>query len=242
MMRRDEWQGGRLALWGVYRDPVPFLEAHPRLKAAEVAGALLSGADTCIWRWPDGAPFARATVKIVQDGMLLVEGEYGRVLDDNASVLVRVHQASNYSDKRRFSLFSCPRCSRSCQHLVLTYRWHCDRCSGLKYRSQSVGSKVAAWERLQKLKDEVGTGRPKGMHNATYARKRQELKELRRKLRGPEAVAPIEYLHTLVGRWARRPEPARDAAPHADEEQPFSPRPRTGPSLLEKDSDDFTWL
>ncbi|MFC4296142.1 hypothetical protein ACFO0A_13865 [Novosphingobium tardum] len=188
---------------GRFRDPPACLEGHPRLDAKVVFNAVESGQLRCIWRWEDGERFAHCDVDPRDDGSLLLFTECIRLAGgEEGPICVSTAKARNYDDSRRFSLFVCPACERTCRHLVFQAgHWTCDGCSGLHYRSQRIGSAAAAHEKVAALAELVGCGRPRGMHNRRYEALREELERARAKLRPIAAHAPREYLARLSQQW-----------------------------------------
>jgi hypothetical protein len=213
LLRIDPDQYGNplpLVLYGCDREQAAFLEGFPTISAGELADELGRGNNRCVWSWrEDDAPFAYADFKLSMGRVVSIDfvSSLARASEYQLT-LVSLRQATNYTDPRPFSLFLCPRCERSCKHIVFTWRWHCKKCSNLPYRRQSIGSKVAAHERRDALESQVARGRPKGMHHCTYEKLVQELKELREKLPGPRAEAPFECLHTLNRDWFNWPSEA----------------------------------
>jgi ribosomal protein L37AE/L43A len=154
----------------------------------------------------DGAPFATADCEVLTDDWVRIALTSGLTNSSTrGTITAAVRRAKNYDDKRRFSVFLCPRCERRCRHLVYTWHWRCDKCSGLLYRKQAVGSKVTAWEKRAELERLVGAGRPKGMHNATFAKLARELEQLVQRLGPDEAKAHHEYLWRLERTWGPVP-------------------------------------
>jgi hypothetical protein len=195
------------SLWGCDRAPAPFLEGYPRLKASELADELRGGRGRLTWIWrSDGAPFARADCIHPKDGFVQVTLETALANGSTEGrIVAQVRPGPNDAGVRPFSLFLCPLCERTTMHLVYAFRWSCDRCSGLKYRSQRVGAKVQAWERRDKLERLIGRGRPVGMHRTTLAKHRAELARLRAELGSDRAEAPAEWLYTLERKWSAAP-------------------------------------
>lgn len=201
---RDVKNGKPLVLYGGDRDPVAYFEAHPRVSGGELADNFATERARCVWFWPDdGAPYAQAFFERADGESVWVDMRAPRVSAGPRRQQVRVASATNYSDQRAFSVFSCPNCSRRCKNLVFTYKWACRTCSGLIYRSQRIGSKVAKWERRDTLSALIGAGRPKGMHHKTFDGLRCELEGLAEELGSVRAEAPIEYRHSLQRKWIK---------------------------------------
>ncbi|NTZ42127.1 hypothetical protein G7A66_03260 [Altererythrobacter sp. SALINAS58] len=199
-----------LLLYGSERFPANFLESFPSFGAGELADALGKGHNRCIWSWrEDDAPFAYADFELLTDDIVKISLESTLAKrSEHRLAIISLRRATNYSDRRPFSLFLCPRCRRSCRHVVFTYRWHCKACSNLPYRRQRIGNKVAAHERRDALEKEVAGGRPKGMHHRVFEKKVQELNELQKKLSGPRAEVAREYFYTLDKLWLEWPSDA----------------------------------
>lgn len=224
--------------------PAPFLEAHPRLSAVEAASALQQGLGRCVWRWSgSGDPFAYADLEVPAAEVMIIRLECDLARrEEQRETMVYLRQATHYVSQAPFSLFKCPKCKRSCKFIVYTWRWQCGPCSGLPYRSQRVGKEVAGWERRDALESEVGKGRPKGMHHRTYGKRVRELRHLRKTLTGEQAVAPLEYLHTLVAEWVRRPTAEKGLAPRDGLQACGGPIPRivrVVPWLSEEDDEEL---
>jgi hypothetical protein len=189
------------------RDALPYYEAYPRLAARDVADALLRGLECFEWAWrDDGAAFGWGAVARPSNQVVVVTVKCKLALGGKSQVVLSTLRATNYPDRRAFSLFRCPQCRQNRKEVVLATEWGCVKCSGLIYRSQRKSSEVRQWEKMRRLEGEIGDGRPKGMHRQTYAGKRTELKLLREHLGGVEAVAPRELRHSLDCVWLRLPE------------------------------------
>jgi ribosomal protein L37AE/L43A len=132
--------------------------------------------------------------------------------------LIGLARAANVVTNRAFDLLVCPDCKAHRRQLIFGKRWQCTACAGYPYRTQAVGSKVAAWEKRVALERGLRRGRPKGMHNATYQAKLRELAELQRRLGGRRVSASAEHQLLLRATWEvvradeRRPEPAAPPA------------------------------
>ena len=97
------------------------------------------------------------------------------------------------------TIFKCPGCMFNRWSLYYRDQWKCADCHGLLYRSQLVDKEVQLWEERDRLSALLKAGRPKGMHNSTYAHHRLRLAELERLLR----CRPRKYasdVHDLIVR------------------------------------------
>jgi hypothetical protein len=73
------------------------------------------------------------------------------------------------------ALAECPICFEFYCSLYFKDRWACGGCLGLHYRRQLIDKDVARWEKRDALHKQLQHGRPKGMHNATYSKLKEEL-------------------------------------------------------------------
>lgn len=185
------------------RHLMPYLEALPTLVASEAHDALIEGRGRHVWTWMfDGERYAHCDVTSLPGNQLeLTMTAVGASIMPQKGLVVGAKQATNYQDRRAFSLFVCPSCNQSTRSLVAHMGWTCKTCSGLPYRSTRLSTKVRLWERRDELDRIVSSGRPKGMHHATFAGLAKELASLKRELGRIKSTPPREYTYRLVGHW-----------------------------------------
>lgn len=79
--------------------------------------------------------------------------------------------------------FQCRGCGRRAEGLFFhLYTWECRNCHGLVYATQRGGGPGRQAARYRELLEQVGEGRPQGMHHRRYDKLRLELFRLRQKL------------------------------------------------------------
>ena len=116
-------------------------------------------------------------------------------------VALKIVIQNNPVDKFR-PVFQCPICDLRRWHLYYVDHWACASCHGLLYRSQLVDKEVKAREERDELRALVKHGRPKGMHNPTYAEKRLRLAALETRLQGrAPKYASDEQDAVVTSRW-----------------------------------------
>ena len=189
---------------GPWRATLPYLEGFPSMIAAEAADALATGHTRCVWNWSDNTRYRHCDIEQAGSANLWLSiGGNPLASAVEAPVCVSVSRATNSNEKRPFALFQCPRCGSTRRALFFGHAWVCRECSGVPYRSQRISAKVRDWEKRDQLDTLVRAGRPKGMHEKTFVKRRQELALLERKLGDERASAPREYLLLLKRRWIR---------------------------------------
>ena len=102
-------------------------------------------------------------------------------------------------------LFVCPACEAKVETLIFFRGWKCRECQHLNYRSSSVTTPVRQTERLRELSKLLAAGRPKGVHESTMQKYRDERKVLNQLLRktGKRAVSNGHDNNTFETRWAQ---------------------------------------
>lgn len=134
------------------------------------------------WAWRDESGKVLSAVGIVVcDSMV----DFDYWIDDqpvNQSV-VFVKTACHYGGERTW--FLCPCCGRRCAHVYFGSQVACRTCHRLKYPSQSDDGMTATWRAQRKLEARLGGEnywrKPKGMHETTFRRIRQQITELESK-------------------------------------------------------------
>jgi protein-arginine kinase activator protein McsA len=185
-----------------------YQEAFPRINAAAAVRASLTSVNRFIWEDQDNNRVGQCAVSEANgDDILIASKFYLRKQAEEVSFIINVVNASNHENHRTFGAFICPHCQLERKSLVFIGHWTCRKCSDLPYRVQLIGSWVAKWEELGRLQSEVGSGRPKGMHNRTYRAKREKLRALKNALGREPLVANEEFRLVITGRWI---DPERD--------------------------------
>jgi hypothetical protein len=111
----------------------------------------------------------------------------------------------NAIDRDRIAV-RCPGCERRAYILFFKGHWACPTCHKLVYRSQLVDRDTRLWEERDALRGRVGKHRPPGMHNATYAKLLERLRDLDKALRGKGfRYASQAHSYLVRSEW-RRPD------------------------------------
>src|SRR5690606_13988438 len=150
------------------------------------------------WLWKDdtGKEVASIGVQVEAGG---VRFTYQITGEHHVNELVRLTEtACNYGGGRMW--FVCPYCSRRCALVYIGRQVACRKCLKLKYPSQSDDETDASWRRQRKMAAKIGADgnewlwkqKPKGMHQNTFQRIREEI---------IEEESQREAL--LVARWRR---------------------------------------
>lgn len=131
------------------------------------------------WLWKDdtGEEVASIGVRVEGGG---VRFTYQITGEHHVNELVRLTEtACNYGGGRMW--FVCPYCARRCALVYIGRQVACRKCLKLKYPSQSDDETNASWRRQRKLEAKLGGAdywrKPKGMHQTTFQRIREEIIE-----------------------------------------------------------------
>ena len=95
----------------------------------------------------------------------------------------------------------CESCGKPHSGLVFDGAWACQKCLGLRYRSQCIGTKVRQAEELDQIEARLGQSRPKHMHQAKYDRDRERAALLRQHLGFRRQTVSDEYADVVVAEW-----------------------------------------
>lgn len=99
----------------------------------------------------------------------------------------------------------CESCEKRKTVLVYVKDWKCRQCHGLLTRSQLIDPRLRLYEEIGDLEKRVAKGRPKGMHQATYEAKLEELQVLNRRVaqmpRNTAKVVAAEHDRIVTSRW-----------------------------------------
>jgi len=143
-------------------------------------------------RWNDGGSIG--VILYLDRLSVLYSGTYDGRREEIREAIYFDTVANNYGGPPRV-YFLCPRCGRRCRMLYM-HRLHfkCRQCARLNYYSQQVshGTDEAAFKMRRFIREKFGVkeklspaeaechwpARPKGMHQETYDRLRQELEQL----------------------------------------------------------------
>ena len=100
----------------------------------------------------------------------------------------------------------CPGCGGT--KTVLAYsrkEWKCRQCHDLLHRTHLIDPRVRLAEKIGVIEAKIASGRPKGMHNATFERMQRELKKLQRMwaktLGEGRKVASLEHNKVVEAHW-----------------------------------------
>jgi protein-arginine kinase activator protein McsA len=95
-------------------------------------------------------------------------------------------------------LLECPSCQQHYWALRYKDHWACADCLKLHYRSQLVDKAARLWERRDFLHARLRYGRPRGMHNRTHMKLREELLVLEATLKGKSRTFSSEAHDQIV--------------------------------------------
>lgn len=193
-----------------------FSEAYPRLDSVRAQHAWRAGTPVCVWTAPKRG-VGQLEITAVQPGQKpeWLVAEY-RIMDDPAVLPYAYGEAhfdlevipAGYKELRWY--FRCPVCRKRKKMLVFGRSWACQRCHGLHARSQLVDSRVILREKWVELRQLLGDGRPKGMHNAKYRRLCAERDELERQIGGADVlVASGVHSRVVTPHWMTAAEAER---------------------------------
>ncbi|TAM17605.1 MAG: hypothetical protein EPN62_19900 [Candidimonas sp.] len=129
---------------------------------------------TCAWKDDSGKVLSSIGMTVDQKGVTF---NY-RINDQPVNqYVILVKTACNYGGSRTW--FLCPYCQRRCTHVYFGQQVACRKCHRLRYPSQSDDDTGATWRKQRKLEARLGGEnywrKPKGMHEATFQRIRQEI-------------------------------------------------------------------
>jgi hypothetical protein len=184
----------------------PNREGYPALDATEVNGIRSNFSEfDCAWRdemdtLVGNTSFCSVPKGIriwhrIHPGTHLVPGSQKDVL------LIRM-LPSKVGGTRAW--FICPSCQDEVSKLY--YRaedWKCHTCSSLVYVSQRLAKRSRLTKKREKLSNQVGRGRPKGMHQRKYERLLRELEDVNSDLneRGGELTPNLIMQRRINVQW-----------------------------------------
>lgn len=179
-------------------------EAFPRLDIHAALASFRLNRPICVFTDQAGRKIGVIRVRPTEDAACLtVWGElcgqnvvaWGGVMD-----LALTSSPTGIDPLRKLLL--CPRCGRPARTISRFIQWACPGCDGLLSRSQLVHSKVRLRERLEELDSLIKYGRPKGMHQRTYDRHRDQAADIRKKLDRQRLTMPCpEHSRRVTSYW-----------------------------------------
>jgi hypothetical protein len=184
---------------------VRYREAYPRFDMVRAKAAIEAGAEICQFTDNLGRTVGHAQMAGVNDTHFTLEYQFASPLFPVTynTIDLQMSLTPNKVDINRTNIL-CPKCGTRKSIIIFNGIWGCDSCLKLLYRSQCVSKNTILWERMNELKKEVGYGRPKGIHRATYVRLRKKYVGLREQLKGaaaPEAGDGHSYI--VVANWRK---------------------------------------
>ena len=204
------------------RDPVSpkvrprYAEAYPRLDVGDAQRAYAAGRPVCIQ-----SRIGRGVVAVGQITAHLRSGAPWPLLQAVFWFLADYHQWMESAVECTFRLQArepalrhlgayviCDECQSA--RAVLVYadkRWACRQCHGLRMRSQVIDPGVRLQEKILELEAVVRRGRPKGMHNRTFAAQMAELKSLKAQRSGSGMVVAAEHDKVVSAKWVTIDDP-----------------------------------
>lgn len=161
----------------------PYLEALPRLLAAQVLRARRSD-DDGLCRFVTRSGQERGWLEVlndVEDGFAARWKFTGPGLNSDVGQN-RIPFVDVAGKVGRPAPFRCQKCKRQVGTLVFRQFWACAKCQGLRHRSTFLGRAIRDAERQMVRHSElcglVRAGRPKHMKHETYRRLKMELRSL----------------------------------------------------------------
>lgn len=178
-----------------------YCEAFCRLPVSALYRPHDLGNGELVWRDSTGGVIGSAKVMSRSGGLMhiafainpsgAVEAYAGEVAVDFVFRDAGMHRREVYA--------ICPRCRGTVKQLIAKdHRWLCRSCHGLVNRSSLIRHNARLTETVEQLEAEVGRGRPKGMHNATYERLTLKLAEYRERLGENALRADSRFGHVVT--------------------------------------------
>ncbi|HET9460183.1 MAG TPA: hypothetical protein VFO51_09410 [Sphingomicrobium sp.] len=162
-----------------------YVEAFPRFDLVHALGKAGRERPICLYVKESGTVIGEAFLVSVANDEVVLEYVFlgSRIRSGPGVARLKTVVAANGVDKGR-RYFLCPLCMKRVGTLVFVRSWACRTCHCLVHRVQLVGAHVAGWEEMDELRARIARGRPLGMWQKTYARKRardqRRLAELRK--------------------------------------------------------------
>jgi hypothetical protein len=181
---------------------------YPCLMRPELVAAVEAGRTVCEWRTRKGNR-GWAQASLVEAGVRLdyrILPFYGEQMHYGRDILGFRGSATGQGRPRQ--LFVCPGCDHGVETLIFFRGWKCRVCQNLWYRSSSVSGLVRKTERLKVLGKMLSEGRPKGVHEATMQKYRDEYHKLVEffKTHKPRSASNVVDEHICIGTWMRHSE------------------------------------
>lgn len=181
------------------------LEGMFRINLIEAQAAHVRERTVCQFWDECGRVVGQCALPAIEDERILVAYQLGgqyRGIFRGEEWLPVVHAPNPLDPDRHY--FLCPGCGRRSAVVAFKAAWKCPGCHQLRYRRQLISKEVAAAEAYSVLLDEVGQGRPAGMHNRTFWKKSQELAQLEQRFAGRELPgASIAHKRMITPEWVR---------------------------------------
>ena len=120
---------------------------------------------------------------------------------ETSELWIETREVRNPVHRNRRTML-CPQCSAKKSTIFFKDEWACAKCHKLGYRSQYVDSKHVEWKEYDELLILTSNGRPKGMHDKTFARMRRQLEILEFKLRGKSrSDVASRHSYECISEW-----------------------------------------
>ncbi len=179
-----------------------FREAYPSLNIVNAKAALGRGKPVCDFVDHQGVTRGVARLEITNE-LCTVEWNFNFPQTGHRSGRrdLAIARANNGFGEHRLMVL-CPGCRDKKVTVFFREDWACATCLGLLFRSQLVDPAVRKWAEFDKIKERVGYGRPKGMHNKTYNSLKTKHDKIQKQLYDQErANASIKYVHVINNNW-----------------------------------------
>jgi hypothetical protein len=182
-------------------------EAFPQLDVRSARKHVLRARHVVLWRDQYSTVVGQGYATIEEDILRLhtqmrAFNGYPVWVADNAFQCEVVKNAEDAVD----CFTNCPDCDQRKRKLYLVDgEWLCRACHQLGYASSMMGERARKSARLAALDKEVARGRPKGMHEATFQRKREERAGLLAELGDARLTPSTAYSDVVTALWLEGP-------------------------------------
>ena len=185
---------------------ISHIEAYPRLNVREARKQVLGGSDVVSWRNRYGEMIGVGRARLLESDRLVLDyrfREHSYGVDCNGAVIFECSIRKMEFEQEDF-LTLCHGCeSRVRTLLFFECAWVCIHCQPLAYRSKLVGDLVRQTEHITQLEQVIGGGRPKGMHNRTFKKLREELFRSKLELGDHRGKARSAYDEAIASCWSK---------------------------------------
>ena len=189
---------------GEWREP-RHLEGMFRINLIEAQAAHVREQTVCQFWDERGFVVGECALPDLKDRRILLVYELGGQYRGNfrgEEWLPVVHAPNPIDPDRHY--FLCPGCGRRSAVVAFKAAWKCPGCHQLRYRRQLISKEVAAAEAYLVLRDEIGQGRPAGMHDKTFREKSRQLARLEERFAGGELPkASLAHQRMITPEWVR---------------------------------------